>query len=42
MVEAQRLGEDGELGLTAAYLLGSMIAGLATTGAGWALAGALS
>jgi CrcB protein len=42
MVEAQRLGEDGELALLLLYLLGSMIAGLATTGAGWALAGALS
>ena len=42
MVEAQRLGEDAELGLMLLYLLGSMAAGLATTGAGWALAGALS
>ncbi|HEX7298865.1 MAG TPA: fluoride efflux transporter CrcB [Solirubrobacteraceae bacterium] len=41
MVEAQRLGEDAEFGLIAAYLLGSMVAGLAATGAGWALAGAL-
>jgi CrcB protein len=41
MVEAQRLGEDAELELMAAYLLGSMVAGLAATGAGWALAGAL-
>jgi fluoride exporter len=42
MVETQRLGEDAEFGLSAAYLLGSMLAGLATTGAGWALASALT
>jgi CrcB protein len=42
MVEAQRLGEDAEIALAAAYLLGSMLAGLAATGAGWALAGALT
>jgi CrcB protein len=42
MVESQRIGEDAELALMAAYLLGSMVAGLAATGAGWALAGALS
>jgi len=42
MVETQRLGEDAELGLAGASLLGSMLAGLAATGAGWALAGALS
>jgi CrcB protein len=42
MVESQRLGEDAEFALLAAYLLGSMVAGLATTGAGWALAEALS
>jgi fluoride exporter len=42
MVETQRLGEDGEIGLLGLYLLGSMVAGLATTGAGWALAGALT
>jgi CrcB protein len=41
MVEAQRLGEDAELEVMAAYLLGSMVAGLTATGAGWALAGAL-
>jgi CrcB protein len=41
MVEAQRLGEDAEFGLMAAYLLGSMVAGLTATGVGWALAGAL-
>jgi CrcB protein len=42
MVETQRLGEDGEFTLLLAYLLGSMTAGLAATGAGWALAEALS
>jgi fluoride exporter len=42
MVETQRLGEDAEIGLAVVYLLGSMLAGLAATGAGWALAGALS
>jgi fluoride exporter len=42
MVEAQRLGEDGEVGLAATYLLGSMLGGLAAAGAGWALAGALT
>jgi fluoride exporter len=41
MVEAQRLGEDGALGLMWLYLLGSMVAGLAATGAGWLLGGAL-
>jgi fluoride exporter len=42
MVEAQRLGEDGAFGTMWLYLLGSMIAGLATTGAGWLLGGALA
>jgi fluoride exporter len=42
MVETQRLGEDAEIGLAFVYLLGSMLAGLAATGAGWALAGALT
>ena len=42
MVETERLGEDGETGLMALYLLGSMVAGLAATGAGWAIAAALS
>ena len=41
MVETQRLGEDAEFGLVAVYLLGSMVAGLAATGAGWGLAGAI-
>jgi CrcB protein len=34
MVEAQRLGEDGEWAIMWLYLLGSMLAGLATTGLG--------
>jgi CrcB protein len=42
MVEAQRLGEDGAFRAMWLYLLGSMIAGLATTGAGWLLGGALA
>jgi CrcB protein len=35
MVEAQRLAEDGAFRAMSLYLLGSMIAGLAATGAGW-------
>ena len=42
MVEAQRLGEDGAFRTMWLYLLGSMIAGLATTGAGWLIGGALA
>jgi fluoride exporter len=42
MVEAQRLGEDGEWRLLWAYLLGSMLAGLATTGLGWLIGGAIA
>ena len=38
MVESQRLGEDGDSPDLILYLLGSMLAGLVTTGAGWALA----
>jgi CrcB protein len=41
MVEAQRLGEDGAFAAMWLYLLGSMVAGLAVTGAGWLLGGAL-
>jgi CrcB protein len=41
MVEAQRLGEDGEWTTMWLYLLGSMLAGLAATGAGWLLGEAL-
>jgi CrcB protein len=42
MVEAQRLGEDGAFAAMSLYLLGSMVAGLAATGAGWLLGGALA
>ncbi len=42
MVEAQRLGEDGEWALMWLYLLGSMGAGLAAAGGGWLLGGLLS
>jgi fluoride exporter len=41
MVEAQRLGEDGEFAAMSLYLLGSMVAGLAAAGGGWLLGGAL-
>jgi CrcB protein len=41
MVEAQRLGEDGEWGLMSLYLLASMLAGLAATGVGWLIGGAI-
>ena len=41
MVEAQRLGEEGAFSAMWLYLLGSMTAGLAATGAGWLLGGAL-
>jgi CrcB protein len=42
MFEAQRLGEDGEWSVMRRYLLGSMVAGLAATGLGWLLGGALA
>ena len=42
MVESQRLGEDGEWMTMLGYLLGSMAAGLAATGAGWLLGEALA
>jgi CrcB protein len=42
MVEAQRLAEEAEFGVMAAYLALSMVAGLATAGLGWAIGGALS
>jgi CrcB protein len=41
MVEAQRLGEDAAWVAMSSYLLGSMLAGLATGGAGWLLGGEL-
>jgi fluoride exporter len=37
MVEAQRLAEDGALRTMWLYLLGSLVAGLAATSAGWLL-----
>ena len=42
MVEAQRLGEDGDWTTMWLYLLGSTVAGLAATGAGWLLGEALA
>ena len=42
MVEAQRLGEDGDWATMWLYLLGSMVAGLAATGAGWLLGEAVA
>jgi CrcB protein len=42
MVESQRLGEDGDRATMWWYLLGSMAAGLAATGAGWLLGEALT
>jgi fluoride exporter len=42
MVEAQRLGEDAEWALMWTYLLGSMLAGLATTGLGWLIGAAIA
>ena len=42
MVEAQRLVEDGAWGLMWLYLLGSMLAGLVTTGIGWLIGAAIS
>lgn len=41
MVEAQRLGETGEWWFLWLYLFGSMLAGLAATGLGWLVGGAL-
>jgi fluoride exporter len=41
MVETQRLGEDGEWALLWIYLAGSMLAGLAATGLGWLIGGAI-
>ena len=38
MVESQRLGEDGDSSNLVLYLVGSMLAGVVTTGAGWVLA----
>ncbi len=41
MVEAQRLGEDGDWATMWLYLLGSMLAGLTTTGLGWLIGEAI-
>ena len=41
MLESHRLGEDGELGLAAANLAVSLLAGMAAAAAGWVLGGAL-
>jgi fluoride exporter len=40
MLESHRLGEDGELGLAAANLAVSLLAGVAAAAAGWALGAA--
>jgi CrcB protein len=42
MVETERLGEDAEWALLWAYLLGSMLAGLAVTGLGWLIGEAIA
>jgi CrcB protein len=42
MVEAQRLGEDGDLAVMVSYLAWSMIAGVATAALGWAIGGAIA
>lgn len=41
MVETQRLGEDGDWARMWLYLLGSMLAGVATTGLGWLIGDAI-
>ena len=41
MVQAERLGADGRRGLMLAYWIGSMVGGLATAGAGWAVGAAV-
>jgi fluoride ion exporter CrcB/FEX len=41
MVEAQRLGEDGNWATMWLYVLGAMLAGLATTGLGWLIGAAI-
>lgn len=41
MLEAQRLGEDAAWATMWLYVLGSMLAGLVTTGLGWLLGAAI-
>jgi CrcB protein len=41
MVEGQRLGEDGAWATMWLYMLGSMLAGLATAGLGWLVGAAM-
>ncbi len=41
MVEAQRLGEDGDWALMWLYLFGSMLVGVAATGLGWLIGEAI-
>ena len=41
MVESERLRQDGERGLAAANVLGSLALGLAAVALGWALGAAL-
>jgi fluoride ion exporter CrcB/FEX len=41
MLEAQRLGEDGDFASMGVYLAASVVGGLAMAGLGWALGGAL-
>ena len=41
MIEAERLGEAGRLPAMWLYLLGSMVAGLMTTGIGWLIGEAI-
>jgi CrcB protein len=42
MVEAQRLGEDGDLRVMVSYLAWSAIAGVAMAGLGWVIGGAIT
>ena len=42
MVEAQRLGEDGDLTVMVSYLAWSMVGGVATAGLGWVIGGAIA
>jgi CrcB protein len=42
MVESQRLGEDAAWSTMCLYLAGSMLAGVAITGVGWLVGGAIA